>query len=129
MRRVLAGFLGVLLLAAQWSCRTVEYVPVESARTDTVRQYVERTDSVYARDTLLIRERGDTVVVYRTRTVYRERTRRDTAYVARTDTVVRTVTRTAEKPLPWWRRFLTWAGGAAVLLSAAALWRKLKTLR
>ena len=48
-------------------------------------------DSILVRETVLIRERPDTVTVERERTVWRERTLHDTVRVVRTDTVVRTV--------------------------------------
>ncbi len=120
MRRAFAGVPGAFLLAAVCSCRTVEYVPVERLKTDTVRTETVRRDSVAVHDSVWIRERGDTVTIYRIRYKYVDRVRRDTAYVVRTNTVTRTVTREAGKPVPWWRRLLSWTGGLALVLAALA---------
>lgn len=49
-------------------------------------------DSILVRETVLIRERPDTVTVERERTVWRERTRHDTVSVTMTDTIRETVT-------------------------------------
>ena len=93
----------ILLLAAAAvaaSCRTGGGISsVTSAmRTDTC--YIERlrTDSIYVRDSINVREflRGDTVYVWRDRwhTSWRDRIVRDSVYVTLRDTTVVTVTET-----------------------------------
>ena len=78
-----------------------------TVRTDTHDEatvsLTRTVDSVMVRETVVIRERPDTVTVERERTVWRERTRHDTVVVTLTDTVIQTVE--AEKvetlaPLP-----------------------------
>lgn len=48
-------------------------------------------DSILVRETVLIRERPDTVTVERERSVWRERTLHDTIVVVKTDTIVLTM--------------------------------------
>lgn len=126
MGKTFAGALCSLLLSASWSCRTVGHAAAESARTDTVRQYVVRTDSVCVRDSVWIREKGDTVLVYKTRYRYRDRLVRDTAYVSRTDTV-RVPADSARRPGMLSRLAVAaedWLLGASLLAAAAYLIRR-----
>ena len=84
-------------------------------------------DSVMVRETVVIRERPDTVTVERERTVWRERTRHDTVTVVRTDTIIRTVE--VEKvetlaPLPPSQRATRtpgWAWALAATLAAGII--------
>ena len=84
-------FVFCLLLLTLFGCR--EYKVVESSheavRRDTVFAVRERTDSIYFRDSIIVKEavRGDTVFVEKTawKTRYKTAVRTDTVYVARTD--------------------------------------------
>lgn len=53
--------LGMLLAG----CRSIEYYPLETVRTDTV--YVNRlaVDSIMVRDSIYIHEKGDTILEHR----------------------------------------------------------------
>ena len=82
-----------LLLLTFFGCRG--YKAVESShvavavRRDTVFAVREKTDSIYFRDSIIVKEavRGDTVFVEKTawKTRYKTAIRTDTVYVARTD--------------------------------------------
>ena len=86
-------FIFCLLLLTLFGCRG--YKAVESSheavavRRDTVFSVRERTDSIYFRDSIIVKEavRGDTVFVEKTawKTRYKTAIRTDTVYVARTD--------------------------------------------
>jgi hypothetical protein len=86
-------------------CKTIEYVPIETVRTDTLMVAHIVTDSVwvdrYMHDSVYIHERGDTVWFEKWHTRYvdrwRDRVTHDTIYKSKTDSV--TVTREIEKPL------------------------------
>ena len=106
-------FITIILLApAICSCRSVEYVPVESVRQDTL--YVNRLqrDSVYVADSVFVREKGDTVQIVRTRYIDRFRDRTDTLRMVSTDTI--RVPYPVEKELTRWQRVKLEAGGAAI---------------
>lgn len=101
--RVLAFLLvvlGVLLigLAAGCSPRIIEHTTVQR---DTV--YKVRTDSVayLQRDSVYIREKGDTVYIYKERLRYRDRVKIDTVRLVKVDsvTVERIKEVKVEKPL------------------------------
>ena len=80
-----------LLLLTLFGCRGYKAVESshEAVRRDTVFAVRERTDSIYVRDSIIVKEavRGDTVFVEKTawKTRYKTATRTDTVYVARTD--------------------------------------------
>ena len=86
-------FIFCLLLLTFFGCRG--YKAVESSyeavavRRDTVFAVREKTDSIYFRDSIIVKEavRGDTVFVEKTawKTRYKTAIRTDTVYVARTD--------------------------------------------
>ena len=100
-------FVFCLLLLTLFGCR--EYKVVESSheavavRRDTVFAVRERTDSIYFRDSIIVKEtvRGDTVFVEKTawKTRYKTAVRTDTVYVARTDSAAVTQ-RVQEKEQP-----------------------------
>lgn len=106
LRGLLLGLLACALLTLLFGCRSVEYVPVEAARTDSV--YVDRwqRDSVYLKDSVYVNRWavGDTVFVDKVahKYVYRDKWRTDTVAVVRRDSVQ--IPLPVEKPLGWWER-------------------------
>lgn len=101
-------------------CRTVRYVPVPEYHTlyKTRLDTVQRWDSVYFRDSVLIATKGDTV--YLTKTHWRERFRN--IYHVKADTVMQRdsvrVPYPVEKPLTKWQRWKMNAGGWAMGVAA-----------
>lgn len=94
-------------------CRTLpEPVAVRVERDSIYLSRVER-DSVFVRDSVTIREKGDTVYRDRWRVEYRERVLRDTAYIERNDTITNVVE--VERALSWWERTRMAAGDVALL--------------
>lgn len=80
-----------IMLSLLTGCKSVQYVPVETVRTDSV--YVDRylRDSIYQRDSVFVNRwtAGDTVyqdkVVWKY--VYRDKVKYDTVAILRSDTV------------------------------------------
>ena len=93
-------------------CRTIEYFPVETVRTDTVYVNSVSVDSVLVRDSVYIHEKGDTVTEYRYKYVYRFKDRVDTLYISSRDTV--SVPYPVEKDLTRWQRTKVDYGGWAM---------------
>lgn len=118
---LLALLLSVILLTLASSCspRIVEHIRYQHDTT-----YVVRRDSVrfYDRDSIYIREKGDTVYKYVEKWRWRDRVRVDTFYRTRVDSVAVEHTKIVEveKPLSWWRKWqigaFWWLCGAVVLL-------------
>ena len=113
MRR-LVYFLIILLTSAIWftSCRSVQYVPVETVRTEI--QYKDRLqrDSIHVHDSIYIRDNGDTIFVDRWHTEYKDRLLRDTCYVHRTDSIQ--VPYPVERELSWWQSVKLQVGEIAI---------------
>lgn len=95
-------------------CRTLpEPVAVRVERDSIYLSRVER-DSVFVRDSVTIREKGDTVYRDRWRVEYRERVLRDTVYFGKSDTLIITKVVEVATPLSWWKRVKMSAGGVAI---------------
>lgn len=98
-------FVFCLLLLTFFGCRGYKVVESshEAVRRDTVFAVREKTDSIYFRDSIIVKEavRGDTVFVEKTawKTRYKTAIRTDTVYVARTDSAAVTQ-RVQEKEQP-----------------------------
>lgn len=74
-------------LCVMCSCARVQYVPVETVKTDSVRVVDVQHDSIYVQDSVIVREKADTIFVTRWRTEYREALRVDTVQIVRTDSI------------------------------------------
>lgn len=103
-----------LISAICIGCRTIEYFPVETVRTDTVYVNSVSVDSVLVKDSVYIHEKGDTVTEYRYKYVYRLKDRVDTLYISSRDTV--SVPYPVEKELTRWQRTKVDYGGWAMFL-------------
>jgi len=125
--------LAVLMMTALifCSCRSIEYVPVETVRTDTLWQKIVERDSIIVNDSVIVREKGDTVMIEKWHTKYRDRLKTDTMYVSKTDSVQ--VPYPVEKKLTRWETFCidygkVMLGASVVLVAFIIIWlvRKIK---
>lgn len=94
----------ILFLSILLSCRTHDLELSDSVMSNVYAERVYR-DSIFLYDSVLVRERADTVFLIRTRTLYREHMRIDTLW--RIDTVVHvknvyTEKRASGKSGLWW---------------------------
>lgn len=103
-KRLLFLIIPYIILSLLAGCKSVQYVPVETVRTDSI--YVDRyqRDSIYQRDSVFVNRwiAGDTIyqdkVVWKY--VYRDKVKYDTVAILRSDTV--------QVPYPVERRLTTW---------------------
>ena len=86
-RFTLFFFVMVVVLCCISSCTTTKYVPVVEYHTDTLIQKMTQRDSIYLHDSTIVREKGDTVLIERWHTRYRDREVHDTVYQSRIDSV------------------------------------------
>lgn len=107
MKKLLYIFLAFSLVCLFIGCKTM-YVPVESVKTE----YRDRNlhDSIFIRDSIHIREKGDTVWLTRWRTEYIEKTRVDS--FSKIDSVP--VPYPVEKKLNRWQKIKMDIGGLAI---------------
>ena len=109
----------LLLFLFLCGCRT-EYVPIESVRYDSVMIEKLMRDSVFVRDSVYLREKGDTVYVEKDRYVYVYRSVVDTFFAEKIREVEVPVP--VERKLTWWERVkLNYAERVIAVLVAIAL--------
>ena len=100
MRR-LVYFLIILLTSAIWfsSCRSIRHIPIETVKHD----------SIYQRDSIYVDRKGDTVLIYKDRYVYKYKNLVDTFYIHKVDSVQ--VPYPVEKSLSRWQTIKMELGG------------------
>ena len=109
----------LFVLALLASCRQVEYVTVEKVLTDTTYITKWQRDSIWLHDSIHVKEKGDTVMIERWHTQWRDRLRVDTIYQATHDTIpqpypIETI-KMVEKELNWWQRLRLWIGNIGLI--------------
>ena len=113
-------FAVVFLALLMCSCKSVEYVPVIQHEThhDSIYFTKVQKDSVWLHDSILIKDRGDTVWVEKWHTKYVEKQVHDTTYIAKIDSIPAPypVKEYVEKPLKWWQKSLIWTGILALMV-------------
>ena len=109
----------LFVLALLASCRQVEYVTVEKVLTDTTYITKWQRDSIWLHDSIHVKENGDTVLVEKWHTQWRDRLRVDTIYQATHDTIPQPFPVETIKEVPaelsWWQRLRIWIGNIGLL--------------
>lgn len=103
----------MLLIWSMCSCST-QYVPVESVRYDSVFFEKICKDSIFVRDSVFIRQKGDTVFKDKFKLVYKYVFQRDTMLTVRRDSIPVPVP--VEKKRTWWEQTKIDVGGYAVAI-------------
>lgn len=111
--------LTILLTLAIWSCKGIQYVPVVTVKSDTTYINKLQRDSIYERDSIFIRSKGDTVLIERFKYKYVDRLVRDTSYVSRVDSIQ--VPYPVEKQLTRWESFKMSVGGYAIVIGIISI--------
>lgn len=127
---VMAVFVIMTLCAMCSSCTTTKYIPVPEYHTDTLIVTQHQQDSVYIHDSIMVKQKGDTVEIDRWHTKYVSREVHDTIYKSRIDSISYPVeivtTELVERPLIWYEKLLMWAGGISLIMLAIWLYFKLR---
>ena len=119
-------------------CKSVEVVEVERVNHDTLYMSKLIHDSVIVTDSVVLKEKGDTVWFEKWHTQWRERIVRDTVHHHHLDSVPvpYPVEKPVEKQLTWWQKTQMYAGDALLTFTPAIfiLWllrlrRKWKNIR
>lgn len=107
-----------MLLPLLAGCTRVQYVPVESVRTDSVFVYRNVTSALTIKDSVYIDKTRDTVRVVIYKYVGERYSKTDTVYINKTDSVA--VPYPVERELGKWEQAKMDYGGKAIgLLSVA----------
>jgi hypothetical protein len=103
----------ILLMSAIWfsSCRSIRHIPIETVKHDSI--YISKIlhDSIYQRDSIYVDRKGDTVLIYKDRYLYKYKNLVDTFYIHKVDSVQ--VPYPVEKRLSRWQSIKMELGGWA----------------
>lgn len=130
---VVIGWVLIAVLAVMClGCKSVQYVPVETVRTDTCYVNKIRTDSVYVRDSVVVERGGDTIKVTAWRWRERYVVQRDTIYRSKMDSIA--VPYPVERKLSRWEKTKQDIGGIAIgafiaVVSAVVIWLAVKKMK
>ena len=101
------------------SCRSIQYIPVEAVKKDSI--YINKIyhDSIYRRDSVYVERSGDTVYIYKDRYLYKYKNLTDTVYISQVDSI--NVPYPVEKTLSRWQSIKIELGGWAFGIILALL--------
>lgn len=117
---LLIFFAGMVLIGLS-SCRTVQYVPVETIKHDSIYLSTIQHDSVYLKEYINVYQKADTVYKEKIITKYKEKLLTDTIYINKVDSVYQERIVEVEKKLSSWQQSLMGMGKVFLVLSLAAL--------
>ena len=106
------------------ACGSIKYIPIETTRTEY--RNITTTENVFLRDSIFVKEKGDTLILEKYRYLYRDRILRDSVIVKDTIRVPYPVEMVKEvkKPLSSWQSWQVWCGRIAVAIFLIFfLWR------
>ena len=101
------------ILLSIYSCKSIEYIPVETTKTEYIN--VHTVDTIIQNSTTYIKEKGDTIYIYKAKEVYKYRDRVDTCVI--NDTTIKYVDRieyVEVNKLEDWQTVLMVLGGVLI---------------
>lgn len=113
----------IMLLVMYFFCGcNTKYVPIETVRYDSLMVSKLMKDSIFVRDSVYVKEKGDTIFKYKDKYVYLMRESRDTMYVDRE----RQIPVPVERNLTKWEKVKDELGGWAMLVVVIIMTMKLR---
>lgn len=102
----------VIMSAIMTSCKSVQYVPVETVKTEYRDHYIRDSISFIQLDSILIKEKGDSIIIEKYKYVYRDRDKliTDTIYIS----IEVDKPYPVEKQLTWWQSIKIEIGGVLI---------------
>lgn len=120
---VILGIITLLVIEMLCSCTRTVYVPQTTIQKDSIYLTQYQRDSIWLHDSVLVKEKGDTVWLEKWHTKYIERVKTDTTYIEKSDTIREPYP--VEKALTWKQRTLMNIGrysiGAIFIIILGAL--------
>ena len=77
----------VFLATILYSCKLIQYVPVETIKRDTTYISQTKIDSIYQRDSIYVEHKGDTIYKTKYKYLYKYIEKHDTLWREKVDTV------------------------------------------
>lgn len=87
MRELTRIIVLIFLAAILCSCKSIQYIPVETIKRDTTYISQTKIDSIYQRDSIYVEHKGDTVYLNKYKYLYKYIEKRDTLWREKVDTV------------------------------------------
>lgn len=87
MRELTRIIVLILLAIMLYSCKSIQYVPVETIKRDTTYISQIKIDSIYHRDSIYVEHKGDTVYLSKYKYLYKYIEKHDTLWREKTDTI------------------------------------------
>jgi hypothetical protein len=108
-----------VIAASLYSCKSIQYVPVESTKIEYRDNFVR--DSIFCYDSVFVKQTADTVFFERYNYLFRDKIIRDSVFINDTIRVPYPVevVKQVKAPLTKWQNFQVWCG--RVLLALALL--------
>lgn len=88
MRKIISIFVPLFVLALI-SCRTTKYIEVPTIKTEYIN--TSTIDTIYNNDSVIYKEKGDTIRIERYKYLYKVKIQKDTVNITDTITKVNTV--------------------------------------
>lgn len=108
----LLWFVAAFFVICFCSCQSVKYVPYEVVKMDSIYNTIYQKETVYKQDSIIIKEKGDTVTIEKVRYLFMDKEVHDTLYIERTDTITNVVE--VERGLTTWQRLKLDMGGMLI---------------
>lgn len=77
----------IFLATILYSCKSIQYVPVETTKRDTTYLSQIKIDSIYHRDSIYVERKGDTMYLSKYKYLYKYIEKHDTLWREKVDTV------------------------------------------
>jgi len=111
----------VALLSLCTSCKTHQFIPVETIKIE-YRDKISR-DSIFLYDSVFVKQKGDTLLLERYRFLYKDKIVKDSIFI--TDTIQVPypveVVKQVKTQLSGWQNFQVWTGRITLALAALAI--------
>lgn len=118
---IIMVFCAGMILISLGSCKSVQYVPVETIKHDSIYLSKIQHDSIYLQEYINVYQKADTVYKERIITKYKEKLLTDTVYVNKVDSVYQERIVEVEKKLTSWQESLMGMGKVFLVLMLAAV--------
>ena len=114
----------ILLLCLCSSCKTPQYIPVETTKIEYRDNFVR--DSIFRYDSIFVKQTADTIFFERYKYLYRDKIVKDSIFINDTIRVPYPVevVKEVKKPLSSWQNFQVWCGRIAlIILLLICVWK------
>lgn len=123
MKNLLTVF--ILSMFLMIGCTTTKYIPVESIKTEYINKL--HIDTFIQKDSILYKEKGDTVFIEKIKYLYKNKVQNDTLIIHDSIPVIKEVEVIKEvNRIKNWQSFLMILGGGVIAIGGYKLIKKLK---